>query len=179
MVDAVVSGPELVVSERDRRGPRVLEPGVEPVLAEKLEQVDASDAARGAPLGEKIRREPVTDAAARPALPTGVVPIELPVEPEIAAREEVAIDVAETDIRVEPRETVGSLLGVRADVAESRVEDRLRVLLAWQVGAQAIEQHRTARTELEGRGRREGRSGEHTSGLQSQSKLVCRLLLGK
>src|SRR5439155_1529535 len=151
-----VAARELVVIERDRRGPRVLEPGVEPVLAEELEQVDASDAARGAPLGEKIRREPVTDAAARPALPTGVVPIELPVEPEIAAREEVAIDVAETDIRVEPRETVGSLLGVRADVAESRVEDRLRVLLEWQVGAQAIEHHRTARTELEERGRREG-----------------------
>src|SRR5256712_9627263 len=150
-----VAARELVVIERDRRGPRVLEPGVEPVLAEELEQVDASDSARGAPLGEKIRREPVTDAAARPALPTGVVPIELPVEPEITAREEVAIDVAETDIRVEPRETVGSLLGVRADVAESRVEDRLRVLAEWQVGAQAIEQHRAARSELEESGRRE------------------------
>src|SRR2546427_4832943 len=90
-----VAARELVVSERDRRGPRVLEPGVEPVLAEKLEQVDASDSARGAPLGEKIRREPVTDAAARPALPTAVVPLELPVEPDIAARVEVAIDVAD------------------------------------------------------------------------------------
>src|SRR3989442_4340188 len=52
-----VAARELVVIERDRRGPRVLEPGVEPVLAEELEQLDASDAARGAPLGEQIRRE--------------------------------------------------------------------------------------------------------------------------
>src|SRR3989475_12264342 len=42
-----VAARELVVIERDRRGPRVLEPGVEPVLAEKLEQVDASDAEIG------------------------------------------------------------------------------------------------------------------------------------
>src|SRR5207244_3636592 len=151
-----VAARELVVIERDRRGPRVLEPGVEPVLAEELEQVHAPDAARGAPLGEKIRREPVTDAAARPALPTGVVPVELPVESEIAAREEVAIDVAKANFGIEPRETVGSLLGVRADVAESRVEDRLRILAEWQDGAQTIEQHRAARTELEERGRREG-----------------------
>src|SRR5437667_25306 len=57
-----VAARELVVIERDRRGPRVLEPGVEPVLAEELEQVDASDAARGAPPGEEARREHVAGA---------------------------------------------------------------------------------------------------------------------
>src|SRR5262245_23057272 len=56
---------KLVVVVRLRRGPRVLEPRLEPVLAEEPEQVNATDRANRDPLRQKIRSEEVADPTAR------------------------------------------------------------------------------------------------------------------
>src|SRR5207247_8505698 len=69
------------------------EPGVQPLLPEEPEQVHPPDAADGTPRRQEVRRQEVADAAARPALAAGVVPVELAVEPEVAARKEIAVEV--------------------------------------------------------------------------------------
>src|SRR5437899_746351 len=75
------------------------------------------------------------DAAAGTALAAGIVPVEFPIEPEVTARQEVAADVTEAEIGIEPEEVVGSLLPARAGIPESRVEDRGRILARRQVRA--------------------------------------------
>src|SRR6266480_637892 len=174
--DDMPAGPiaarELVVIERHGRGSRVLEPRIEPLLPEEPEQVQAADAAYRASLREKVRGEPVANAGARATLATRVVPIELPVEPEIAARQEVAVDVREADIRIEPREVISTLLGVRADIAETRVKHRARIFAQGQARAQAVEQSQAARPELKKRGRRE----RHPHPRQLRVRMVAPLL---
>src|SRR5437870_1768436 len=83
--DDMPSGPiaahELVMIERQGRGPGVFEPTIQPVLTEESEEVHTSDPARGHPSREKIRSEPVASATLD-TVPTRVVPIKLPIEPE-------------------------------------------------------------------------------------------------
>src|SRR5205823_10278680 len=117
----------------------------------------ASHSARCAPLRENVRREPVANAAARAAFATGIVPVELPVKPEIAAWQEVAIDVAKAEVGVEPEEGVGSLFRTGGIVAEGRVEreDGAWVLAQRQIGAPSVEQNGAAGAQLQERERRE------------------------
>src|SRR5437763_6609873 len=82
----------------------------------------ASHPAGTAPLRKNVRREPVAHSTAGAAFATAIVPVELPVEPEIAAWQEVAIDVSEAKIGVEPEEGVGSLFGTGGIVSKGRVE---------------------------------------------------------
>src|SRR5438876_866526 len=103
MPSGPVAARELVVVEGNRRGPRVFESPIQPVLPEEPEEMHTAHSTGRAPLREKIRREPVANATVGPALPARIVPIEFPVEPEIAARREIPINVAKAEIGVEPR----------------------------------------------------------------------------
>src|SRR5437867_7200271 len=100
MAASPVAADKVVVNERLGRRPRVFDPGVQPVLPEEPEKVHAPHAADGDSLREKIRGQEMADATARAALAAGVVPEELAVEPEVAAREKVAIEVAEAQLAV-------------------------------------------------------------------------------
>src|SRR5712664_2267322 len=134
--DDVASGPvavgELAVIERHGRSPRVLESGVQPVLPEESEEVHTSDGTDGAPKRKEVRGEEVPDSAAD-ALAAGVVPVELAVESQIAARQEVAIDVAEAQLRVDAGQVVSPLLRMGRVIPEARVEDRGGILAERQV----------------------------------------------
>src|SRR5215831_7459252 len=77
---------KLIVVVRQGRCARVLEPRLEPVLAEKPKKVNATNRSDRAPLREQIRREEVPDPTARAALAARIVPVELPVHLQISAR---------------------------------------------------------------------------------------------
>src|SRR6266508_5157396 len=162
MASRPVAADKVAVNERLGRSPRVLDPGVQPVLPEETEKVHAADAADRASLRQKIRGQEVADAGARTALAAGVVPGELAVEPEVAAREKVAIEVAEAQLAVDAEEVVRSLLRVGRVIAEAWVDDDGGILAQGQVRASPIEHDRPADAELQERGRRhrQAHSGE-------------------
>src|SRR2546427_4195732 len=135
MPSGPIAAHKLVVVEGDGRGSREFESTIQPVLPEEPEEMHTAHSTGGAPLREKIRCEPMANATVGPALPARIVPIEFPVEPEIAARREIPIDVAEADIGIEPREVIGTLFRARAHIAESRDEDRAWILAQGQIGA--------------------------------------------
>src|SRR2546430_17698666 len=109
------SGPvpalKLSVIERQGRCFRVFEPRIQPVLSEESEEMYTAYAACAAPFRKKVRSKPVANATARTTLSTGIVPIELSVEPEITAREEVPVDGSEAEDGYEPCGAIRSLLG--------------------------------------------------------------------
>src|SRR5262249_25938522 len=124
-----VSTEELAVIERLRRASRVLEAGIEPVLAEQPEKVDAADRAHGGAFRQQVRRQEVADAAARAALSARVVPVELPIEPQVTAREVIAIEIAKSKVAVDAEEVVRPFLRMLGRiVAEAWIEERLEVL---------------------------------------------------
>src|SRR2546430_10858880 len=116
------SGPvpalKLSVIERQGRCFRVFEPRIQPVLSEESEEMYTAYAACAAPFRKKVRSKPVANATARTTLSTGIVPIELSVEPEITARKEVTVDVTEAKVGIEPCEAIGSLLRAGGIVSE-------------------------------------------------------------
>src|SRR2546422_1411332 len=130
MPSGPVAALKLSVIERQGRGFRVFEPRVQPVLSEQPEEMYTAYAACAAPLRKKVRSKPVANATARTTLSTGIVPIKLSVEPEVTARKEVAVDVAEAKVGIEPCEAIRSLLGAGGIVSECRVEweDRVWIL---------------------------------------------------
>src|SRR2546425_2786623 len=144
MPSGPVAARELVVVEGKRRGPRVFESSIQPVLPEEPEEMHTAHSARGAPLREKIGGEPVANATVGPALPARIVPIELPVESQITARQEVVGDVAKAEIGIKPRELIGSFLPGRPDIAESRTKDRAWILAQRQGRAQSLAPNRAA-----------------------------------
>src|SRR5437762_6929779 len=157
MPSGPVAAREARVIEREPRRPRILESPIEPVLAEEAHEVRASYPARCAPLRKNVRREPVAHATAGAAFATAIVPVELPIEPKVAAWQEIAIDVAESKIGVEPEEGVGSLFRTGGIVSEGRIEreDRAWVLAQGQIRAPSVEQNGAAGAELQERERRE------------------------
>src|SRR5882724_9204592 len=98
----------------------------------------------------------MADAAASTAFTAGIVPVEFPVESEIAAREIVAIEIAKAKLAIDAEEIVRSLFRVVADIAELRIEDRRGVLADGQVRPSPVEHDRPARAELQPRRRRDG-----------------------
>src|SRR5438552_12582859 len=102
MPSGPIAAHKLVMVEGDGGGSRVFISPIQPVLPEEFEEMHTAHAACRAPLREQIRGEPVANATVGPAPPTRIVPIELPVEPEITARQEVAVDVAEAKVGIEP-----------------------------------------------------------------------------
>src|SRR5438093_8830854 len=97
---------ELVVIVRSGRSPRVLDSNIQPVLPEESNEMHAAYAAHGESFGQEVCGEEATDAAAH-ALAARIVPVELAVEPEITADEQITIDVAEAKLEVGAGEIVG------------------------------------------------------------------------
>src|SRR2546422_2048532 len=136
MPSGPIAAHELVMVEGDGRGSRVFESPIQPVLPEEPEEMHTAHSTGRAPLREKIRREPVANATVGPALPARIVPIELPVESQITARQEGVVEVAKAEIGIKPRELIGSFLRVRTNIPESRAKDRGWILAQRQGLAQ-------------------------------------------
>src|SRR5688572_33013853 len=78
-------------------------------------------------------------------------------------------------IRRPPRSTLFPYTTLFRSITEQRLEESVRKLLAWKYDLGLVEQRMTPVDAID----RIVRSEEHTSELQSQSNLVCRLLLEK
>src|SRR2546430_9212045 len=135
MPSGPVAARELVVVEGKRRGPRLFESTIQPVLPEEREEMHTARSARGAPLREKIGGEPVANATVGPALPARIVPIELPVESQITARQEVVVDVAKAENGIKAPEPICSVLRGRPDITDTRTKEPPLVLCQRQIRA--------------------------------------------
>ena len=97
----------------------------------------------------------MADPAAGPAIAARVVPVVFGVEPQVAHRKEVTVEIAQAQLGIDAGEVVGALFGVGADISEARIEDREWILARRQARVVAVEHDRAGHAELQERRRRE------------------------
>ena len=90
----------VTVNVRLHGSSRVFEPAIQPVLSEEPEKMHASHHTYGVRSRDEIRSEPMANAALD--TPARIVPIEVHVEPQITTGQEIAVDVTESEIGIDP-----------------------------------------------------------------------------
>ena len=98
----------------------------------------------------------MADPPAGPAIAARIVPVVFGVEPQVAHRKEVAIEVAQAQLGVDAGEVVGALLWAAGVVAEARIEEGLGILARRKARVVAVEHDRAGHAELQERRWREG-----------------------